>query len=1309
MISKDTPSEGPLAQAPLAKETDEHRRAILILGMHRSGTSAAAGLCQCLGWEVPGDLIPAAVDNPKGFFENATLVAYNDQLLEMVGSRYDEPVGITTQQLQLGRDLGAVPDLTRLLSHELGRAPIVVVKDPRICRLAPLWIDALESAGRQVSTLQPLRHPLEVADSLSKRNGFPQAQGLLLWLHHVLAAERASRGRPRSFVLYDELLGDWRTAAAKISEDLRLLWRRSIALAEADIDGFISGDLRHHQARNPNLLTGNVLDVLAARSWNALCQLAGDPDDVEASANLDAVFASLTAAEAIYGGYVSASQKQLFERLDRIGELERHAAHMEHVLERANAEHESITSEASLLAKTLEAARAETSSAVTMLSDAQQRQSTTEMELAGVRDSLRDKGGGRRVVGRSPRVRLKRQAGRIVRAVLRRLITPNSRPLRVAPTLPRQNTLSTVSLSDPRVYATDDQRSAAQLISSSAFFDAAFYEGCDVAASPLENALHYVLVGEKQDLRPSARFDPRFYREKYADVAGAVPNYLVHFIQNGQMEGRTGIPAAANMPFQGGDLKPGRRTVLILAHEASRTGAPILAWNLAKGFRRAHNVIVLLMRGGEFLPAFRSEADVLVGPVGDPACFDPAESRFAVRELLKRYDVDFCIANSVETRSYAAELSRCSIPVIALVHEFSTYYRPPGLLHELYETASKIVFPAELVRDSSCAEYEALRRRQSEILPQGPSAVPPLEGKQETGSDINSANDLRKRNDLVARLRPRGAESAFLVLGMGTVQQRKGVDLFIAAAAAARRAAPERSFRFVWLGHGYKPDQDLQYSVYLQAQIERSGLEGSLEIMDAVDDLEPVYSEMDALMLSSRLDPLPNVSIDAALRGIPVVCFAGASGMAEILTTHPALKKLIAPHLDSTSAGQILAGLATNKAQLAEVKKSIRELANSSFDMEHYVAELSRLGEEAAAEMRQFEADRKFILSHATAFDRQFYTGDVLSHLSLEEAISHYLTQMRHRSGKASQPHAYLRRPTPGFNPLRFLEENSGSGESAQVDPLLAYVASDRPAGPWAHRVIRPADDRTRSSQRRLRAAIHGHFHYPELLTDFIRRLEANQSAFDLILTTDGQEKASCLRQTATQFTRGEVTVQSMPNAGRDIGPFLTGLRKEIATSYDVIGHLHGKRSVHTQAADETYGDRWREFLWEHLVGARFPMVDIILSRFEESAALGLVFPEDPNLVGWDRSEKVALSLAKRLNIRQPLPASFDFPNGTMFWGRTAALKPLFDLNLDWSDYPTEPLPKDGTVLHALERLIPFAIEVSGYDFETTQVPGVFR
>jgi len=238
-----------------------------------------------------------------------------------------------------------------------------------------------------------------------------------------------------------------------------------------------------------------------------------------------------------------------------------------------------------------------------------------------------------------------------------------------------------------------------------------------------------------------------------------------------------------------------------------------------------------------------------------------------------------------------------------------------------------------------------------------------------------------------------------------------------------------------------------------------------------------------------------------------------------------------------------------------------------------------------------------------------------------------------------------------------------------------------------------------------LKVVLHGHFFYPELAADLLRKMTANVSRCDLLLTTDDERKIRGLGEATRGYDRGSVLVRLVPNRGRDIGPFMTHAG-DLLGDYDVIGHVHSKRSV---SLDKGAGDSWREFLWQHLIGDCHPMMDLILARFAGDAELGIVFPDDPHLSDWDDNREIAERLRARMGIPEPLPPFFDFPIGTMFWARSAALRPLLALKLDWNDYPEEPVAIDGTILHALERLLPFAAAHAGYRYATTSVPGWTR
>jgi glycosyltransferase involved in cell wall biosynthesis len=656
----------------------------------------------------------------------------------------------------------------------------------------------------------------------------------------------------------------------------------------------------------------------------------------------------------------------------------------------------------------------------------------------------------------------------------------------------------------------------------------------------------------------------------------------------------------------------------------------------------------------------------------------PAEALYIARRLASEYSPEFVIANTAESRDFAVAFEKAGVPAIALIHEFSASVRPEGCLHELFITASRVVFSAEIVAQSHLADYDYLAGRPFDILPQGQFAQPGLKAAQDESD---------------ARLDRLADDGDCLVIGVGTITPRKGVDAFLATAAAARRLAPNVRFKFAWAGKCF--DFDRSYKDLLDEQIVRTGLSDHFVFLGELANVEPVYKRGDVYLLASRLDPLPNTAIDAAFNGLPVVCFDGASGIAELWKQDPVLNDLVVPYLDTEAAARAIVDLADNKTRRTATSETIKRFAASRFDMDDYVRKIVALGQESAAAIRRMEPDRKAILE-ANLFNASLYEGRSLTGAGAPHALHKYLNSCRIAT-PCNRPFADLlvRRPVEGFHPLIYAASKADFDATSYENPLAHYIRHDLPSGPWTHEVIRP--DPTPASAQNARIAVHGHFHYPELFEEFAGLVERNALRPDLFLTATSDEAATILKR-ALKGINCAATVTVVPNRGRDIGAFLSAYPYSLFEAYDVVGHFHGKRSPHI---DPAIGDRWRHFIYDHLLGFKTPMMSQIVSRLMADKGLGLVFPEDPHLNGWNHNASIADDLARRAGIALPLPVHFEFAHGTMFWAKPLALKALFDMKLTWPDYPAEPLPIDGTILHALERLVTHSAEHAGFRYAT--------
>jgi len=847
------------------------------------------------------------------------------------------------------------------------------------------------------------------------------------------------------------------------------------------------------------------------------------------------------------------------------------------------------------------------------------------------------------------------------------------------------------------VYATRDAaESVAAVIRGHELFDAGEYAAHLGQAEGIDPVLHYVIVGERMGLMPSKGFDPAYYRQRYPDVAQAGTNLLAHYLSWGPKEGRRPLSVAAGLRFERSRIDPERNTILLIIHQASRTGAPILAYNMARRLGQKYNVAAVLLTGGELVPHFEALCAAVIGPL-TYADWHPVEAEYLVKYLTRSYRVFMAIANSIESRIVLPALAYHLVPVVTLAHEFASYTRPEGAMGQALDWSTQVVFSAELVARAAQREHPTLSGRPIHVLRQGRCDVPARWG--EGGRPAQSAEDLGRV------FRPKGAEHALVVLGCGTVHLRKGVDLFLSCAAAVAAAGTRRPVRFVWIGHGYDPRSDVTYSCYLADQIARSGLESSVTILDEVEDLEPAYRLADVFFLSSRLDPLPNVTIEAALRGIPVVCFDDASGIGEVLAADPRTRRGVVPHLDVAAAARAIAEFADDEAARHEVGAITRRLAEATFDMDRYVDRVDALGIEAVRIVRQRAQDFDTIREDAL-FDERIYLPTEYPPVTRDEAILGFLARWT-AVGLSRQPasNGLFRRPCAGFHPQVYALECVARDDAAPPNPLADFIRRGKPPGPWTSELIVPSPTPRASATAPLRIGLHAHFFYAELVDDFMRRMAVNRWPCHLLLSTDSEIKARALRESTAGYDRGEVLIRVVPNRGRDLGPLLTAFTQEVTSQYDIIGHLHGKRSL--LIADARLGETWREFLWQHLLGDRHPMMDIIVDRFAADESLGLVFAADPHLSDWDANLPMATDLAERMGIEGPLAPFFDFPIGTMFWSRPAALGPLLELGLGWDDYPREPVPIDGTILHALERLLPFAARRAGYRCALTHIPGV--
>jgi hypothetical protein len=279
---------------PIEKKVETNKQparplCIVVLGMHRSGTSVLTGVLGLLGARLPKKLLPANGTNPKGFFEPNDIVELHDEMLSALGSSWAD-----YRRLEPARfnSAAAAPFKARLvaaLRAEYDNATMFVVKDPRICRFFPLWRDAANIFGAETRALLVIRNPLEVAWSLAQRDGLPHGYGLRLWLRHVLDSEFDTRHSPRAFVTYGDFMRDWTRVIEKSKNELGIALLDTTLEVRAEVDALIDRDLRHYDVDEETFAVEYGDNPLVLKTYRALKALVTRSSDADAMKMLDEV------------------------------------------------------------------------------------------------------------------------------------------------------------------------------------------------------------------------------------------------------------------------------------------------------------------------------------------------------------------------------------------------------------------------------------------------------------------------------------------------------------------------------------------------------------------------------------------------------------------------------------------------------------------------------------------------------------------------------------------------------------------------------------------------------------------------------------------------------------------------------------------------------------------------------------------------------------------------------------------------------------------------------------------------------------
>lgn len=220
------------------------REAVVVLGMHRSGTSTTAGMFAQLGYKVGKSIMEGNETNPKGFFENFRLMFFNEALLHHNKVNWHNTVTLPENWWKAQTLAPLKAQLKTLISEEFGDERKLLFKDPRLCILLPFYLDVFKEMDIVPRFLITMRNVSDIVLSLERRDHFPKIKSTRIWMDHMLKSLFHTRGFPRSIIQYQDVISDPLKCMDQAMVDMGLM-ETITTEQKKEILAFIEPNLNH--------------------------------------------------------------------------------------------------------------------------------------------------------------------------------------------------------------------------------------------------------------------------------------------------------------------------------------------------------------------------------------------------------------------------------------------------------------------------------------------------------------------------------------------------------------------------------------------------------------------------------------------------------------------------------------------------------------------------------------------------------------------------------------------------------------------------------------------------------------------------------------------------------------------------------------------------------------------------------------------------------------------------------------------------------------------------------------------------------
>lgn len=874
---------------------------VIVLGMHRSGTSAFTGALKIAGFDLGSDLMQANEYNIKGYFENNKIVELNDKILGYFNASWDSMFFLPEKWEKDERLKQSKLDAIQIINSEFNSENNIAIKDPRIGILLPFWKSVFETLQIKPNYCVILRSPIEISLSLENRDHFSIQKSHILWTNYLMAIELSTRAEKRIFIDFHEFLKSPIGTLKKLSSYFKLDESFPQTEMEAEIEEFVNPKLRHHNSSSK--VTSDKIPAMVNEYFTLLDQLTKNEKSDKANlSHLDQFYAEYQRTSKFFYNKEITNRKGIEELQKDIDELRKHAVYLQSLLNGAKEEVEKnrvildqkdhVLKETHDHIKHLNLLVQESNKAFKHLKQQHDEKDNTiqnqTKSLAHfdfrIRELTLDSNQKEKLISEL-KSSITYRIGLLLTAPLR-WVYDFFKAIKFESFIVWLKFIPAI-LSSPFALLNNINKNSIGTLRK-----ALKYEDADT----IYKNLITLLTGKRRLGQPlQANFIEHQPDSINQDTS------IKHSISGHQINER----------FDN-SLRNNTASILFISHDARLSGAQLILVHLTEWLAKHTliNINIITLEGGPLIDRMKKVGHTIIWHEFFAQYPDSIERKHALKALYG--DIDIVYGNTSVAPTIYNELAHFNVPIVTHVHELQLAmdkYISSDVINKMHHYSTAYIACSTPVENNLIERHAAAKKDFVKIYE--------FIDKYERASSTYDKNSLREELGLDT--------DKFIVIGCGTVYWRKGVDLFIDAAIKLKNLGKD-NVHFYWLGNDYWDDghKKGEYPSWadLMARIEQHGLIENISFIGVKNNPRDYFLASDVYFLASREDPFPLSALEAAECSLPIICFDKGGGIPEFVD-HDA--GIICPYEDTDYVAEKIEQLMDNNALRLSLGKTARQ------------------------------------------------------------------------------------------------------------------------------------------------------------------------------------------------------------------------------------------------------------------------------------------------------------------------------------------------------------------------------------------------